>query len=871
MRYLKNYQPLIDLLPVGFIMIGPVLLFWRWLLRGEVLFWGTLLLQFWPWHHLVKNDLQAGEWPLWNPLLGNGTPLLANLQSAVFYPPNLIYLLLPVEQALTLSVMVHIILAGLLMYCYTRRLGLWPFAATVSALTFMFSGYLIGRTQFVTMVNAIAWFPLLLLLSDNIATRRAKINIMWLGIVLAIQLLAGHAQLWFYGLLLIGAYTIFRSRHRPSPVTVTGHDNKLMAQPGQRGRDPFRVALMGRSVWRLALAVIISLLLAAAQLLPTAEFVSQSSRSEGAERTVALTYSFWPWRFITLLAPDFFGHPAQGNYWGYATYWEDHAYVGVLPFILALVAIWTYFKHRRSQGQAKSKETNLSPESGSGSTSSGEFRNDIVINNDYLALTRNTDDKASPLWVVPFFAGLIPVSLMLALGWHTPIYLWVFDTIPGFALFRAPARLLIWYTVALAVLAGIGAQFFEATPANRRNWRRLLTACIALTVTGFGAGSLISGRSLTFLTATQTAGILLILSIALLLIRPKKGSARFIGESLWQWLIMIFVGIDLLLAALPLIQTVPPDVFRQPMATAQFLQTQPEQYRYFVDRRFTYNTVFHQYFQFNAFGPAEVAHWQGLKESLVSNFGVYAGLPATNNNDPLVVGRWQQLTRWLEHATVDRQARLLSIMNVAYFIGNTGHNWPVLYNSEALTIQRVPGVLPRAYFVSQVYVAQDIGQLFERLTAPDFDPQREIVIIPDEEQPRLPSGWERSSAAGPVTVRELGSTQLQLRVNAPTSGFVVLTDTFYPGWQATIDGQAVKIWPANLAFRAVAVEPGRQTISFKYQPASFTFGLLTSIVTALTLMVIGGWAAVQRLNSTVRKPTRNLKDKNQDIFTGAES
>ena len=94
------------------IIVVPFILFWRWLFNGEVLFWGTPLLQFWPWHKLVKEALLQGEWPLWNPLLGNGAPLLANLQSAVFYPPNLIYLLMPVEQALTLSVILHLILAG---------------------------------------------------------------------------------------------------------------------------------------------------------------------------------------------------------------------------------------------------------------------------------------------------------------------------------------------------------------------------------------------------------------------------------------------------------------------------------------------------------------------------------------------------------------------------------------------------------------------------------------------------------------------------------------------------------------------------------------------------------------------------------------
>ncbi|MEM7346421.1 MAG: hypothetical protein AAF485_19445, partial [Chloroflexota bacterium] len=97
------------------ILIAPFILFWRWVLKGEVLYWGTLLFQFWPWHHLIKEAVLAGEWPLWNSLLGNGTPLLANLQSAFFYPLNFIYLLMPVEHALTGSVIIHLMLAGLFM------------------------------------------------------------------------------------------------------------------------------------------------------------------------------------------------------------------------------------------------------------------------------------------------------------------------------------------------------------------------------------------------------------------------------------------------------------------------------------------------------------------------------------------------------------------------------------------------------------------------------------------------------------------------------------------------------------------------------------------------------------------------------------
>jgi uncharacterized membrane protein YfhO len=98
---------------------------------------------------------------------------------------------------------------------------------------------------------------------------------------------------------------------------------------------------------------------------------------------------------------------------------------------------------------------------------------------------------------------------------------------------------------------------------------------------------------------------------------------------------------------------------------------------------------------------------------------------------------------------------------------------------------------------------------------------------------------------GAVTVVEERSNQVLLRVEAPTAGFVVLTDTFYPGWQATVDGQPAQIWPANLAFRAVAVEAGAHEIIFSYRPRSFIIGLGVSTVT-LALLVITLIFLIQR-------------------------
>lgn len=791
---------------LAFILLLPLLLLWRWVLQGEVLFWGTLLLQFWPWHELTKTIILSSEWPLWNPYLGNGAPLLANLQTGFFYPPNLLYFVLPVEHALTVSVAFHLMLAGVLMVLFTRQLGLQPFAATISGLTYMLSGYIVGRTQFVVMVNAAAWYPLVLFFCERLVTRRNKRDVLWLGLTLAVQLLAGHAQLWFYTLWLAGAYLIFRTLQLSRSTNL---------QPaGQVSQIPQGRFAVSNLLW-FGLAVALAVLLSMAQILPTAEFTLQSPRNSGAETTFALTYSFWPWRLVTLLAPNFFGHPADGNYWGYANYWEDHAYLGVLPLLLALVALWNYLM-RKAWGPG--------------------------VSADPSELSRNL-----AAWkTVPFFGWLIPLSLILAMGWNTPIYLLVFKYVPGFGFFQAPARLLIWYTVAVAVLAGLGAESFKLTLAGRRGWQRLLVAAIGLSIAGLAGSFILTGRSRTFLLATLMLSLWLIISIILLLMRPKRRGLTWFGllrETVWQWAVLIFIAVDLLWAAFPLLPTLPTALFSQESASAAWLNAQSPPARFYVDKQYDYDLKFKHYFRFDSLGPTDLAEWQSLRETMIPNLGVPTGLASANNYDPLVVDRWQRLIDLLDKADAKRRARILGLMHVGYFIDDVDTvTWPILHSNDSMGIQQVPDPLPRAYFVSRVYPARDEAEVVARLTAPDFDSHREVIIIDNS----VKSGLRATEAATVKTespadavsvIRETANT-VSLKVTAPAVGYVVLTDTFYPGWQARVDGQPAQIYPANLAFRAVAVEAGQHEISFTYQPRSFIIGLWISIIALIGVIGI---------------------------------
>jgi hypothetical protein len=198
-------------------------------------------------------------------------------------------------------------------------------------------------------------------------------------------------------------------------------------------------------------------------------------------------------------------------------------------------------------------------------------------------------------------------------------------------------------------------------------------------------------------------------------------------------------------------------------------------------------------------------------------------------------------------------------MNVGYYLTTSDEQvaGPTIHAGETWTIYRIPRALPRAYFVPVADWVGSESEAITRLTAPDFDSRQEVVIIKDKVEGPVPTGAPTESIqshlknqAGdiwPVSVDEQNGGQVLLTVEAPEPGFVVLTDTFYPGWQVTLNGQPTPIYQANLAFRAVAVKAGSHKISFSYQPRSVTIGLLISLITILAMVIWGGFLIKNKL------------------------
>ncbi len=841
--------------PILVVLIS-FLLFWRLVFAGEVLYWGLPLYQFYPWHTLVVEAIRAGHLPLWTDLLGNGAPLLANHQSATFYPLNLIYFVMPVERAMGYSVVLHLIMAGLFAFAWGRTIGLSRFGAIIIGISFMSSGFFVSRTQFITIINSAAWLPLLFLLADRLARRRTLPDAVWLGVALALQFLAGHAQLWFYSLWAVIAYGLARAwvmrwrrfgENDPAPT-------------GQQSSDQKRGLFYVLSQWRstvhgqrpvvvlLACAVVIALCLSAVQLLPTAELALHSQRAGGLDPVEAMTYSFWPWRLLTLAIPGLFGSPAAGDYWGYATYWEDTGYVGVLPLLLALSAVWGWGWRQLS--------------------TLTQFR--FPFNNQQSREARPSEPHTQVIslrhedFLIPFFTLLTLLSLILAMGHNTPIYPLIFKYVPGFGAFRAPARFLLFYTLGVSTLAGIGADRFRLTYRTQYVARLTAAGAGAMLAISLAAGQISNQIDLaiksTFAPSIARFALWLGLSVILLLLRGREPNdtdpriARFpLPLEIWRGLLVGLITIDLVLFAAPLTPTIDPALYRTKTNAERFLLSRADENRLFATYNYDYDIKFNGYLDFSKWGSSDMVHWLAFRETLVPNLNVFSHIASANNDDPLVVGRWRELMEALRIADWPTRLRLLRMMNVGYVLAENPPPglWPVL---DVPHLYRIAEPLPRAWLVSQARIVPAPDDLLSELMAAAFDPTAEVLLESASYTPGQPGDSSLDAgvwlAAHLPSTPTLHSTPLPVSISlregwnsrtidlvVPQPGYLVLAYTDYPGWRATVDSQPTQILRANYVFMALPLEPGRHQVILRYEPFSWKLGALVSGISVL--LVIG--------------------------------
>lgn len=187
-----------------------LLFFWKLVFTNLILVGVDSLLYFYPYKAYVAQALSAGRFPLWNPHLFMGAPLFANMQTAILYPPHWPLLWLPAPKQVTASIVLHVALAGWGTVAYARRsLKLGWYGALTAAVIFALGGFVGAQTEHVNQLNVMAWLPWAFLLLDvSVQSRRRLAPTLGLGLVVALMLLAGHAQATFICLVALGLYAV---------------------------------------------------------------------------------------------------------------------------------------------------------------------------------------------------------------------------------------------------------------------------------------------------------------------------------------------------------------------------------------------------------------------------------------------------------------------------------------------------------------------------------------------------------------------------------------------------------------------------------------------------------------------------------------
>ena len=327
MKFLKNWYHLFFILLIWSIFAAPYLVknkttfsstyqvnhFPPW--SSYEKYWGPvkngampdIVDQIYPWRHFSITEIKNGRIPLWNPNNFSGNPNLANFQSAVFSPVNILFLFLPFINAWTLAVLLQPLLAGISAALFARSIKISKRGSIVSGVSFMFCGFITVWMAYGTLSLAIAFLPLVLFGIEQAFSQKNKISYLLIAVILPLSFFSGHFQTSFYLLLFSLIFFIF----------------KLLS-----GRD-FKTG------FKVLLSMAAGLFISFPQLLPSIELYSHTIRSEiFINRTWGIPIQY----LITIVTPDFFGNPVTRNDWfGYYAEWASFA--GVIPLSLAFVSV----------------------------------------------------------------------------------------------------------------------------------------------------------------------------------------------------------------------------------------------------------------------------------------------------------------------------------------------------------------------------------------------------------------------------------------------------------------------------------------------------------------------------------------------------
>ncbi len=819
-----------DWLICGALFLLPLVFFWPETLGLRAYFHHDLQYYFYPYHKVVADIVATGNLPLWNPYALGGMPLIGDGQTALFYPPNWLFYVLPAEHALSLVVLLHYGIAGVGTYAYVRHLGLVRSAAALAALAFMFNGFLVSRVVHYSILAGVALVPLLFLALDRLVQRPGRVRFAVAAGAVCLQGVAGHPQIPIYTAVGLGLY--------------------CLAIGAQRWRQRWR------ALTPLALLIgvyLVGYALAAVQLLPWIEWATFSVRAANASFEFVSYHSLHKFDWLLFLFPYSMGG-LQDNVmqsrpvWNLPVYlWERLPYVGLVPLGLAVVGL-------AGRGRPTLEESEQA---------AAERKQDELVERD-----RSTASPAGPLTLAERqerWLALVVVMvgmLLIAAGSSTPAGYLVY-LVPALGKLRAYARAAAVAVFAIAVLAGYGTHRLATSSARPRAVRSavvgglLVFGLVELTLLLANAvpieqlvawwpgleveqiWKIMFEHGLQLREANAYMPLLLATATGVLLVM-----AAFRPRALVAPLLLLTL-VDMLLFARAFNPTIEATAFQRVPESVQFLRSDPEMFRaamFLTDDRLPLEAAQSQLAVSwaLAYGVEDVNGFNSLQtrrnlDLLLGPEDEDVSYGKLRNTDMLESGNPILNLFGVKYALVQRQfGEQLPDELTARNDPDTQPRWVRAYNDEHVTIYRNRDPLPRAYFAAGVRAENDPRTILDTVRAWEYDPRQTSIVegISAERAASL------AATPGSVELRRIGPNELRLTTTTDSEQLLVLSETWAPGWHAEVDGRPVPILRTNYLFRGLVVPAGTHEVRMLYRPASLLWGAAISC-TALIALVAG--------------------------------
>lgn len=761
--------------PVVLLALVSCVFFGRCLVDGQTLSHDDLGFWFFPWKFLLRRMAQDGHIGFWLPWEFCGMPHMADIQRQIFYPPNVVFYVLPTAQAMVLFVGFHFFIASALAYLWLRQIApvepLEPTAALCGALVFGFSAFPVLHLSQLPMLASYAWIPGILLALERyvrVSLERGSVSLGWLmvgALMFTLMLLGGAPQMVYIACILSMFYLVFLLLRPDSPLPAA------------------RVALIGSA------SLVVPLLgvgLAGLQIVPMAEFTAFTARQPAVSSAWSSIGTMSPKMLWTLVHPYVFGNPMADTWTGGYTFHEECLYLGLVSLLLSMSAF--------------------------GDVQRGGRR-------------------------LFFFLACALVGVVIALGNHVQVggvgLHDVFRVIlPGFGKFRVPPRWMVLTVVGASVLAAFGAQALARFRTGRSGPPPTGVAPCLLAFAGFFAlgGLVLIARREQGLDFEETrwafALLFSTLTCAALGRLPRYSATASVA-------LVLLTAADLLFFAGAYVRPGPDPSRQKDFDLLRELASRPGTGRILTHTSVEIPTPIATWC-----APLGVRNVQGtnplfLRSTVDYLYYSQAGRFAASGDAGTMHHNGFFVMEPVESA-LTRMLNLTDIVGVRSDASPPSKVWPVDGGRVDLVTRSAEGALGVAWAVPAHRVISEQREIVERMRRASWDPRSEVFL--EEAPPAMPPA-SASPLRADISVARYEADLLALSVRLDRDAIVVFSEIFYPGWECTIDGRPAAILRANAIFRAVVVPAGSHEVVMRYRPKSFLIGLMLTVATALAMVI----------------------------------